>query len=306
LRKKSNAQVLIDARIIEVELDDSFQSGIDWNGVFKNAAGIATNFGTLASFNSNGFFTAGVSGTNFNGLINLVQTFGTTRVLSAPRVTVLNNQTAVMKVATNQVYFVTQAQFTTTTNANGASITTNPIYTSTPLTVPVGLVMTVQPSIDAESNRVTMTLRPTISRIVGEVNDPSISLNAAVAGVTASVQSQVPVLAVREMDSVIQLHSGEIAILGGLMQDSSINTDQGVPGMADISYLGNLFKSRNNNGQTSELVILLRATISDQPSPDSADDNLYHYYNRDPRPLKIPNTNPKLLPDDDDDDDPTS
>jgi len=230
-----------------------------------------------------------------------VQTFGTTRVLSAPRVTVLNNQTAVMKVATNQVYFVTQAQFTTTTNASGASITTNPVYTSTPLTVPVGLVMTVQPSVDAANNRVTMTLRPTISRIVGEVDDPSIGLNAANAGVTNSVTSQIPVLAVREMDSVIQLHSGEIAVMGGLMQDSSINTDTGVPGMADVSWIGNLFKSRNNNGTTSELVILLRATISDQPSPDGADSNLYQDYARDPRPLKLPKAKPS--PDEDSDTD---
>jgi general secretion pathway protein D len=301
LRRKASAQVLIDARIIEVELDDEFKSGIDWNGVFKNAAGLAANFGTQASLNSNGFFTAGVTGTNLSGMINLVQTFGTTRVLSAPRVTVLNNQTAVMKVATNQVYFVTQAQFTTTTNASGASITTNPVYTSTPLTVPVGLVMTVQPSVDAANNRVTMTLRPTISRIVGEVDDPSIGLNAANAGVTNSVTSQIPVLAVREMDSVIQLHSGEIAVMGGLMQDSSINTDTGVPGMADVSWIGNLFKSRNNNGTTSELVILLRATISDQPSPDGADSNLYQDYARDPRPLKLPKAKPS--PDEDSDTD---
>ncbi len=290
LKRKSYAQVLIDARIIEVELDDTYQAGIDWTAVFNNASVIATNLGPQAALNTNGFFTAGVTGTNFNAIVSLVETFGTTRVLSAPRVTVLNNQTAVMKVATNQVYFITQAQFTTTTNANGSSVTTNPVYTSTPHTVPVGLVMTVQPAIDAATNRVTMTLRPTISRIVSEVNDPSISLNAAVAGVSTPVQSQIPVLAVREMDSVIQLHSGEIAVMGGLMQDSSINTDQGVPILDEIPYIGNLFKTRDNNGKTSELVILLRATISDQPPPDRADKNLYRIYNKDPRPM-VPDAN---------------
>ncbi len=294
LRRKASAQVLIDARIIEVELNEGFQSGIDWAGAFKNSlsmgntVGLSANFGTPTSFGANGAFTASVAGGNFGGLINLVQTFGTTRVLSAPRLTVLNNQTAVMKVATNQVYFVTQAQFTTTTNASGASITTNPIYTSTPRTVPVGLVMTVQPSIDTSTNSVTMTLRPTISRVVGQVDDPSIGLNAATAGVASGVESKIPVLAVREMDSVIQLRSGEIAIMGGLMQDSSINEDQGIPGLADVELLGNLFKTRDNSARTSELVILLRATIADQPSPDPADGNLYFQYNRDPRPLKVP------------------
>ena len=301
LRRKAYGQVLIDARIIEVELNDSYQAGIDWNAVIGKAFGAAANFApqTLGATN---FFTAGVTGSNFNAILNLVQTFGTTRVLSAPRVTVMNNQTAVMKVATNQVYFVTQAQFTTTTNANGASVTTNPVFTSTPRTVPVGLVMTVQPAIDTASGRVTMTLRPTISRIVGEVDDPSIDLNAAVAGVSSPIQSQIPVLAVREMDSVLQLHSGEIAVMGGLMQDSSINQDQGVPFFSDIPYLGVLFKSHNNQAATTELVILLRATISDQPKPDTADANLYHDYNNDPRPLPLLNTNAKLpdLPDDTD------
>ncbi|MGB9152737.1 MAG: secretin N-terminal domain-containing protein [Alphaproteobacteria bacterium] len=302
LRHKANAQVLIDARIIEIELDDDYQAGIDWGAVIGKAFGVAANFGAAPALGTNGFFTAGITGSNFTSVINLVQTFGTTRVLSAPRVTVLNNQTAVMKVATNQVYFITQAQFTTTTNANGSSVTTNPVYTSTPHTVPVGLVMTVQPAIDPTTNRVTMTLRPTISRVVGEVNDPSISLNAAVAGVSSPIQSQIPVLAVREMDSVLQLHSGEIAIMGGLMQDSSINQDQGVPWLDNLSYAGNLFKSRNNQGTTTELVILLRATIADQPAPDDADKNLYHYYNKDPRPLSIPDLNPRLKPDKSDDD----
>ena len=101
------------------------------------------------------------------------------------------------------------------------------------------------------------------------------------------------------MDSVIQLHSGEIVVMGGLMQDSSINQDQGVPWADNIPYLGNLFKSRNNQGKTSELVVLLRATIADQPAPDKADVDLYHHYNRDPRPLPLPdNQNLPDLPDD--------
>jgi MSHA type pilus biogenesis protein MshL len=309
LRQKASAQVLIDARIIEVELDESYQSGIDWAAAFNNSytlghdVALSSSFGRTASIGANGLFTAGVIGGNFGGILNLVQTFGTTRVLSAPRVTVLNNQTAVMKVATNQVYFVTQAQFTTTTNANGASVTTNPVYTSTPRTVPVGLVMTVQPSIDQTNNTVTMTLRPTISRVVDQVDDPSIGLNAAIAGVATSVESKIPVLAVREMDSVIQLRSGEIAILGGLMQDASLNEDKGIPGLADAPIFGNLFKSRSNNGTTSELVILLRATISEQPQPDGADSDLYHTYNRDPRPLKLPRRTVAEEPDDEDLDD---
>jgi general secretion pathway protein D len=217
-----------------------------------------------------------------------VRTFGATRILSSPRLTVLNNQTAVLKVARNEVYFLTQAQFPTTVSTSGVPVSGTPVFSSTPRTVPVGLVMTVQPSIDRERERVTMTLRPTISRVVSRVNDPSIGLNAAQAGVSNPVQSQIPVLAVREMDSVLQLRSGEVGVMGGLMQDSSENTDQGVPPFDSIPVIGNLAKSRDNAGKTSELVILLRATILDNAPPDRADADLYRRYNNDPRPLPMP------------------
>jgi len=151
--------------------------------------------------------------------------------------------------------------------------------------VPVGLVMSVQPAIDIDHERVTMTLRPTISRVVDHVDDPSIGLNAAQAGITDPVQSQIPVLAVREMDSVIRLRSGEVAVMGGLMQDSSINQDQGVPPFDRMPIVGALAKSRDNQGSTSELVILLRATIADTPVPDDADSDVYEQFGRDPRPL---------------------
>lgn len=284
LRRKANAQVLIDARIIEVELNDGYKSGINWTTLFNRGLNLGADF-AAPNISPTGLFSASVNATDFSGILNLVRTFGTTRVLSSPRLTVMNNETAVLKVATNQVYFVTQAQFTTVTNANGSTVTTTPIYTSTPHTVPVGLVMSVQPSIDVDHSRVTMTLRPTISRVVSQVNDPSIGLNAAQAGVANPVQSQIPVLAVREMDSVLRLHSGEVGVMGGLMQDSSINQDQGVPPFDTLPVVGTLAKSRDNQGSTTELVILLRATIADAPQPDDADSDLYEHFGRDPRPL---------------------
>lgn len=296
LQRKASAQVLIEARIVEVELDDEFKSGINWRSLFGGALNAAASFDavgagapfTTASTAANGVFTASVNDKDFAGILNLVRTFGTTRTLSSPRLTVLNNQTAVLKVARNEVYFLTSAQFSTTVNASGVPVSGTPVFSSTPRTVPVGLVMTVQPAIDTDHNRVTMTLRPTISSVVDHVNDPSIGLNAAEAGVSNPVQSQIPVLAVREMDSVLQLRSGEVAIMGGLMQDSSQNQDQGVPPFDTLPIVGNLAKSRDNQGSTSELVILLRATILDNSAPpDDADIDLYKRYNNDPRPLPV-------------------
>ena len=298
LQRKASAQVLIEARIVEVTLSDEFKSGINWRTLFSGATNVAESFGTVgagapfttATTAAKGVFTASLEGKDFAGILNLVQTFGTTRVLSSPRLTVLNNQTAMLKVAQNEVYFITSAQFPTSTTTTGATISGTPVFSSTPHTVPVGLVMTVQPSIDSEHSRVTMTLRPTISRVVTTVNDPSIGLNAAASGLTSSVQSAIPVLAVSEMDSVLQLKSGEVAIMGGLMQDSSTNQDQGVPPFDTLPLVGNLAKSRDNEGATSELVILLRATILDEAPPDEADQELYHHYTHDPRPLPFKGT----------------
>jgi general secretion pathway protein D len=289
LRAKATAQVLIEARIVEVALTDGFKSGIDWTTLFKGAVNASSSFGAFsAATSTDGAFSFAVSGKDFSGTLDLLRSFGTTRILSSPRLTALNNQPAILKVARNEVYFITTAQFSTTTSSTGAVVTGTPIFTSTPRTVPVGLVMTVQPSIDADKGLVTMTLRPTISRILDYVSDPSISLNAAQAGISTDVESKIPVLAVREMDSVLQLHSGEVAVMGGLMQDTAENTENGVPPFDLIPIVDNLAKSRNNSATTSELVILLRATILDRPIPDGADADLYQRYTPDPRPLPMP------------------
>lgn len=300
LKRRAYAQVLIDARIVEVELSDAYKTGINWRTLMNGSFNAAARFGTgaigapfaAATTATDGVFTASWNGNDFASILNLVRAFGNARVLSAPRLTVLNNQTAVLKVATNQVYFVTQAQFTTVTNANGATVTTTPVYTSTPRTVPVGLVMTVQPSIDVDHGRITMTLRPTVSRVVGQANDPSIGLNAAQAGVTSPVESQIPVLAVREMDSVIRLRSGEVAVMGGLMQSGSQKTSDGVPLLdswfGNVPLLGNLVKSSDDQTGTTELVILLRATMADAPAPDEADRDLYYRnLESEPRPYDL-------------------
>lgn len=300
LKRRAYAQVLIDARIVEVELNDAYKTGINWRTLMNGSFNAATRFGpgavgapfAAATTATDGVFSASWEGRDFASILNLVRSFGEARVLSAPRLTVLNNQTAVLKVATNQVYFVTQAQFTTVTNANGSTVTTTPIYTSTPRTVPVGLVMTVQPSIDVDHGRITMTLRPTVSRVVGQANDPSIGLNAAQAGVTNSVESQIPVLAVREMDSVIRLRSGEVAVMGGLMQNSAQKKSDGIPWLdswfGDVPILGHLVKARDDQTGTTELVVLLRATLADAPAPDEADRDLYgRNLENEPRPYDL-------------------
>ncbi len=294
----ARSQVLIEARIVEVELDDQYRAGINWRTLFDKGFNMAARFGPAAAgapfvsaaTATDGVFTASYNGGDFSAILNLVREFGATRILSSPRLTVLNNQTAVMKVARNEVYFTTSAQFPTTITTGGVPVSGTPVFTSTPRTVPVGLVMTVQPVINPETQEVTLNLRPTISRVVDRVSDPSIGLNAAQNNIAVPVDSKIPVLAVREMDSILRMRSGEVGVMGGLMQDSSINNDKGVPPFDEVPLIGNLARARDNNGTVSELVILLRATITDQAAPDGADADLYHKFNNDPRPLIPPPT----------------
>lgn len=296
LQHGANAQVLIEARIVEVELSEKYRSGINWRTLFGGAVDFAGRFGTVGAgahfiaptTAAENAFTASLNNEDIAGILNLVREFGTTRILSSPRLTVLNNQTAVLKVARNEVYFTTSAQFPTTISTGGVPVSGTPVFTSTPRTVPVGLVMTVQPSVDQQTQQITMTLRPTISRIVKQVPDPSIGLNAAQQGNSTPVESLIPVLAVREMDSVLRMRSGEVAIMGGLMQDSTENNESGIPPFDEAPALGLLGKSNDNTGATTELVILLRASIVKSATPDMADAALYDKFGRDPRPLLLP------------------
>ncbi len=297
IRRNVSSQVLIEARIIEVELDENYKSGINWRSLFNSGVNAAARFGTAAAgapFASaatatDGVVTLSLKDNDFAGVLNFVRSFGTSRTLSSPRLTVLNNQPAVLKVARNEVYFTSTIETTPIIGTNGGSpVGVQRTVNSTPNTVPVGFLMTVQPSINQERDEVTLNLRPTVSFIVDRVEDPGVKIAAADANVP-EVSSSIPVVAVREMDSVLTLKSGAVAVMGGLMQDASGNLEKGVPFADEVPVFGNLAKSRSNDSKLTELVILLRATVmnNDAPKPDDADIELYKKFNRDRRPLPV-------------------
>ncbi|NDE89580.1 MAG: pilus (MSHA type) biogenesis protein MshL [Alphaproteobacteria bacterium] len=297
IRRNVNSQVLIEARIMEVQLDEDYRSGINWRTLFKGGVNAAARFGTAAagapfataSTATDGVVTLSLKDNDFGGILNFVRSFGTSRTLSSPRLTVLNNQPAVLKVARNEVYFTSTIETTPIIGTNGGSpVGVQRTVNSTPNTVPIGFLMTVQPSINEERDEVTLNLRPTVSFIVDRVEDPGVKIAAADANVP-EVSSSIPVVAVREMDSVLTLKSGAIAVMGGLMQDSSGNLEQGVPFADEVPIIGNIAKARSNSSQLTELVILLRATVlnNDASKPDEADAELYHKFNHDRRPLPI-------------------
>ncbi len=261
-------QVLIEATIVEVRLNNSYQQGIDWGiftggwqlfggGLYRNAvqalvtppvpvAGALTALPTASSFvgqyNSN---TLRVS-------LQLLETFGNVRVLSSPRISAINNQTAVLKVVENVVYFTVASQ---TSQAQTTALTT---VTTTAQTVPVGIVLNVTPQV-SENDTVLLNVKPSISRIAARVRDPNPLLTVA---------NEIPQIAIREMESVIKLSSGQIAVMGGLISDELQDNSDTIPGVNRLPFLGDLFSNKNIQNTKSELVIFMRPLVIRDPSVD--------------------------------------
>lgn len=262
IQASSQRQVLIEATIVEVVLSDQYQAGVDWAQI---ASGAGWSFGQ--SVLGNNLAAAPLSlisykSTNFNATVKMLEQFGKTRVLSSPKITALNNQTAVMKVVEELVYFtinVTQA----TSNSNGNTPAT---YESELHTVPVGLVMQVTPQI-SESGAISMSVRPTITNVSGYVADPVVAILAAQNN--TPVQSLVPELQVREFDSTLKIASGQVAVLGGLIQDKQMNKRQGVPGLSRIPWVGDAFSYRDDKVSKIELVIFLRPIVVKDKTQES-------------------------------------
>lgn len=257
----SRRQVLIEATIVEVTLGDGYQQGIEWTKVITGATGVGLSL-TPASINSNVGsaltpFTLGYQNkqTNFeiNSIVNILQAYGTAKVLSSPRLSVMNNQTALLKVVENFVYFNVKADTVTTANVGN-----NTTVTTTPQSVSVGLVMSVTAQV-SDGDAVILNVRPTISSISELKEDPNPSI-------PAGVKNYVPQIRTREIESVMRVNSGEIAVLGGLMEDS-VNWKTGrVPLVGQLPLIGELFTTRNNAAVKSELVVFLRPVIIRDPS----------------------------------------
>ena len=256
----SRRQVLIEATIVEVQLGEGYQQGISWDRVRKDGstkfsispASVNSNVGTAVSPFTIAFSQLG-GAFDISGIVDLLQSYGTAKVLSSPRLSVMNNQTALLKVVENFVYFNVKADTTSTVNVG-----TTVAVTTTPQSVSVGLVMTVTPQISA-GDAVILNVRPTISSISELKEDPNPSI-------PAGVKNYVPQIRTREIDSVMRVTSGEVAVLGGLMEDG-VNWKTGrVPILGQIPLVGELFNTRNNAATKSELVIFLRPIIIKDPS----------------------------------------
>ena len=272
-------QVILEAKIIEVRLNEDSQTGINWdafltpgNNIIRasqigggsvlvnesgvsdiagdtlNVAGITTLEGTLSSA-FGGVFSLALNIGNFGAFIELLETQGTVRVLSSPRVSTMNNQKAIIKIGVDE-FFVTDV--TTTNISSGGTTSVNPSVTLTPFFSGVALDVTPQIS---EDGYVILHIHPSISNVVDQQKTVTIG----------TITQQLPLArsTVRETDSIVRAKSGQVIVIGGLMQDIVNDQQAGFPGLMNIPIIGALFRHTKKQYSKSELVILLRPIIVD-------------------------------------------
>ena len=228
-----NRQVIIEARIIEVKLNDDFQAGIDWSAIVANLS-LTQAFGTARS----GFTMQSGDG-NFSALVQALNQRGTVNVLSSPTVATLNNQPAVMRVGTQDVFF------TTTTQVDPRTGTI--VQTATQAnTINEGVVLDVTPNISADGI-ITMNIHPTITERTGQATSPD--------------GSSVPIVDVRESDTIVRVAEGETIVISGLISDRTLEAETRVPVLGSLPLIGNLFKRVNRESRKTDMVILLTPTI---------------------------------------------
>jgi len=300
VRNAVNQQVLIEAKIVEITLSDQYRAGIDWTAVLgpggvlgsagPNQTAIGTNFTrdvVPPSFSDPTFTAAWMNEGDLSLALQLVNQFGTVRTLSSPRLTALNNQVAILKVAQNQVFFDLNVTFSESAQAGQRDRLT---VDSQIKTVPVGMILSVQPAIDAVSRRISLSLRPSITRVTGYVNDPGVAVTIALAQQSSStlpiVSSPIPIIEVREMDSLVTMESGQTVVMGGLMQEDVQTTREGLPGVMDVPLLGQAVSQNVRQNKVTELVVFIRATLANAPETISDEDiRLYKTFTPDPRPI---------------------
>lgn len=277
-------QVILEAKILEVQLNDAYQTGINWAafrtsssspasigmlspGAVLDPLGVGGTPSTLVSGGRTGFggtpgrdigalstaagslFGLAFQTSNFAALISFLESQGSVHVLSSPRIATLNNQKAVLKIGTDE-FFVTSVSTTTTATAGAAAITT-PSVTLTPFFS--GVVLDVTPQIDDRGN-IILHVRPSVSQV--DTVNKSIDL-----GTIGSFRLPLAASNTSETDSIVRGRDGQIVAIGGLMRQSSVSDRSQVPGIGSTPGIGALFGNTSQVTQKRELVILLKPTI---------------------------------------------
>jgi MSHA biogenesis protein MshL len=286
--------VILEAKILEVELNDSYQSGINWaafgtfsrnhggrfsggllqpgsvlvpapadgspaNGLSNGILSSSSDFGLANAAQAAGsLFGLAFQTNNFAALLSFLESQGTVHVLSSPRVATLNNQKAVLKIGTDE-FFVTGIQTNTNTSATGSivspSVIVQPFFS--------GVVLDVTPQIDEHGN-ILLHVHPSVSQV--STVTKSLSLGSA-----GTVTLPLAASNTSEIDSMVRGEDGRVVAIGGLMRQVSTDDDSGLPGASNVPVLGSLFRSKNRVNMKRELVVLIKPTIVDSSADWNAD-----------------------------------
>ncbi|QPK64994.1 pilus (MSHA type) biogenesis protein MshL [Methylomonas sp. LL1] len=243
-------QVVIEAKILEIILDDQHQDGVNWASIVREGSQAfltATNPLPSIVAQTADVFTIGLHAGDFYAFIELMESQGKTNILSSPRISTLNNQKAVIKVGQDE-YFITDVS--SNNNSSAATTTFTQDITWTPFFS--GIALDVTPQI-ADDNKITLHIHPSITRVENQTKDFSIN----------GEENSIPMAlnTVRESDSIVHAENGQIIVIGGLMQETRDENQQGVSLLSRIPYLGTAFRENKGTGSKSELVILLKPTI---------------------------------------------
>lgn len=253
--KSLSRQVILEAKILEVRLNSGHQAGIDWNSFGSinstNVLNLSQQGQSISSVNRNdplqGVFSLLYQKSDFNAVIELLNSQGNVKVLSSPRVSTINNQKAVIKVGSDE-FFVTDVS--TTTVAGTATSSVTPDVTLTPFFS--GIALDVTPQI-SEDGHIILHVHPAVS----EVKDQTKVISLGDSDFTLPLAFST----IRESDSIVKATSGQVVVIGGLMQETVDNNENSTPGVSNVPVLGELFKQTRRKKIKSELIILLRAQV---------------------------------------------
>lgn len=247
-----NREVIIDAKILEVNLNASFESGIDWSLLNVSQAGLGSLGANLPAFTTGIFSitTAGRGG--FSALVRLLNTQGRVNVLSSPRISTTNNQKALIKVGSDE-FFVTGVE-SNTDSSSGTSNTSENIDL-TPFFS--GIALDVTPEIN-QDGEIILHIHPIVSEVTGK--DKKFTVSGKDQDLPLAFST------IRESDSIVRVKNKQIVVIGGLMENESKNYQGNTPFLERLPLISGLFKRKNDSASKAELVILLQPTLANDKS----------------------------------------
>lgn len=278
-------QVMLEAKIVEVELRDGFQSGIDWsalrnagnktgvmgtvgggttnnvliNGVTTNVPGFPAGASSLVDAQSlpmasGGLFGLALATEGFQAVLGFLETRGDIQILSSPRIATLNNQKALLKVGTDDFYVTNVSGGTAATSSSSTTSSTTPTLPTVTLTQFFsGIALDVTPQID-DGNNITLHVRPSVTNVTEKTKQIDL-------GSVGNYKLPLASSSVNESDTMVRIQDGNIVAIGGLMQLQSNRASSGLPGTADVPFLSSILGNKANSGRKKELVVLIKPTI---------------------------------------------